>query len=298
MRIEKTAIYDNKTKNINHKSGLSQNFAKYVTNVNSYEIKKKLIQDGIKADFAGCRVVAACVEKVVDIFKKYNLALPNVFKFEPIENQNWLGYFHPKSASNKEVVINANHGFFYDIYEQDKHCDKNGRFHCHHFLETYLHEFAHNAHYCNLIKNHGEEKGVEIWNMLGNMQMSGFWASLKTNYAKKDMLEYIAESVTKKIADNLDLNLYLEKTPTLGYKRRPPETYRTYSFSKYAHNEDTTTIYDRNIFQSVADTESAIWDGDLKYLFNNGAGIKNHFSYVELKSYENTLNEIKKFFSF
>lgn len=298
MRIEKTATYGNKTKNINHKSGLSQNFARYATNADTYAITKKLAQDGIKANFAGCNVVAGCVEKVVDIFKNYNLALPNVFKFEPIENQNWLGYFHPKSTSNKEVVVNANYGFFYDIYEQDKYCDKNGRFHCHHFLETYLHEFAHNAHYCNLIKNHGEEEGQDIWRKLGKMQMSGFWASLKTDYAKEDMLEYIAESVTKKISDNLDLNLYFKKNPTLDYKHRPPATYRNYSFSKYATNEDTTTVYDRNILQSVADTESAIWDGDLQYLFRHGSGIKNHFSYAEIKSYENTLKEIKDFFTF
>ena len=183
MKINNSTVYHNPNSSVSHKAGLSRQFAEHAQTANWYKISQALKKEGIQSDFKGNSVVAACVEKVVQIFKDYKLGLPTEVKFEPLEKDT-LGLFTLYDENNRVVSINSDYAHFYDIYELNRQSDVNQNFHNNHFLETFIHEFAHNAHYCNLLKMHGLEETAQISKQLNNMQMGNLWAKLKTEYAK------------------------------------------------------------------------------------------------------------------
>ena len=159
-----------------------------------------------------------------------------------------------------------------------------------HFLATFIHEFSHNAHYENIIKNHGLEKANAIWDEFRNRKITAFWAKFYNgNYAKKNMLEYMSETITKKIAGNLDENLNFINYPKLGFVKRIKSN--DFRYDMYG---DRYTLYDKNIFEAMKITDSAIWNGDIEFLYRDGFGIKGQINFKEINSYFNTAKQFKE----
>ena len=71
-------INENPIKSKKHResirAGLPNSFVEYVKHADVNKITTKLSNMGFLADFKGCKTVAACTEKTVEIFKKYNLS--------------------------------------------------------------------------------------------------------------------------------------------------------------------------------------------------------------------------------
>ena len=71
---------------VSFRSGLPNSFVEYVKHADVNKITTKLANIGFLGDFKGCKTVAACTEKTVEIFKKYNLPIPKSLTFEPIQD--------------------------------------------------------------------------------------------------------------------------------------------------------------------------------------------------------------------
>ena len=116
---------------------------------------------GIDANFAGNNTVAWCVNEVVKIMQKAGFKLPSRFSFEDCGNIKVLGAFSPDLDT---VYINSEHIAFTDLEKQNKLEEAQGSFHPNtkHFLNTYLHEFSHAAHFKNLCDKNGIPEGYNI----------------------------------------------------------------------------------------------------------------------------------------
>ena len=75
--IQNNHVNSIKSKNhrVSFRSGLPNSFVEYVKHADVNKITTKLANIGFLGDFKGCKTVAACTEKTVEIFKKYNLTL-------------------------------------------------------------------------------------------------------------------------------------------------------------------------------------------------------------------------------
>ena len=116
---------------------------------------------GLDANFAGCNTVAWCVNEVVKIMQKAGFKLPSKFSFEDYGNPNVLGTYSPDLDT---VYINSEHIAFTDLEKQNKLEESQGSFHPNtkHFLNSYLHEFSHAAHFKNLTAKYGKTEGYNI----------------------------------------------------------------------------------------------------------------------------------------
>ena len=103
---------------------------------------------GLYAQFNGNNTVAWCVEQVAKIMDKAGFKLPRNFKFEPT-SPDALGMYNSYSDT---VTINALIPEFSNLEQQNLLEERQKDFHpkTRHFLQTYLHEFSHVAHFHNL----------------------------------------------------------------------------------------------------------------------------------------------------
>lgn len=241
----------NKSRSIAFKSGLPHSFIRYVENANVRAIESRFSQMGIKADFAGCKVVAACAEKTAEIFRKYRLALPKKIKFLQIDKKDVAQCLY----AERHVQINSEYKEFYDIRLLNKAEESRKRSQStEHFLATFLHEFAHNAHFQNISKLHSLKKAEEIMSGLASKKIRLPWTKGKGKHPMNDVNEYMAELITKNIVGNLDGNLNLRSYPRLDI------------FVPDA--KDSAAVI------AMKHTNRLIWDGDLAKLSTQGVGIK------------------------
>ncbi len=96
--------------------------------------------------------------------------LPKVFGFLPL---NDLVEGKPLGVYVKEedmICINADYPQFTDLRAQNELEEAQGTFHptTKHFLQTYLHEFSHAAHFHNLCDRHGYEKAIQLFDGILN----------------------------------------------------------------------------------------------------------------------------------
>ena len=104
---------------------------------------------------------AYSVSKTARIFQSLGFELPKKFKFEPLD-YGILGTYTP---STDTVRVNSAYEEFHDIKKQNRLEESNIGYHPNtgHFLQTYLHEFSHAAHYKNLCKKFGETKAYDLF---------------------------------------------------------------------------------------------------------------------------------------
>lgn len=209
MRIYK--IYNNSQYSPNNISINTKRESNFKGNTN--QIQKELLNNyGINADFKGNNIVAECVKSTTSIFNLFlgKQFLPHSVKFTSFSNEfkntkhenNCLGLFNPNNLS---IYINSD----LSCYDSLKSIEKENRKGHYYFFNdekstyspfhTFVHEFAHCAHYKNLtIRNRAQN-----WNVLANRNLDNrdfdCDGSTLGKYAKTDLCEYLAESITKDI---------------------------------------------------------------------------------------------------
>lgn len=225
-----------------NKSGSNPNFgwglAKYqIEKVSEMKWidRKKIVRNlrktyGIRAHIMASNTVAFCLDTVVQIMKNAGFQLPSKFSFEKLSVLT-LGCYTERDVVN----INMDRCFdYFDLERQNRYEDLGGFQGCSaskHFLNTYLHEFSHAAHYKNIIKNHGKKNGYDIyWNefngvspnvmikkpiieyfdklMPNNNIATDFFKKYKYSFIFKttDLSEYFAELNVIKLAEKLGEN--------------------------------------------------------------------------------------------
>lgn len=106
---------------------------------------------------------------------------------------------------------------------------------------------------------------------------------------KKTCLNICQKQLQKKIAGNLDENLNFINYPKLGFVKRIKSN--DFRYDMYG---DRYTLYDKNIFEAMKITDSAIWNGDIEFLYRDGFGIKGQINFKEINSYFNTAKQFKE----
>ena len=201
----------------------------------------------IKADFAGCNTVAWCVEQVAKIMTQAGFILPKAFKFCPLSKKNYLGIYDSEIDT---VCINSNYNEFTNLISQNNLEESQGNYHpiTKHFLQTYIHEFSHAAHFNNICSNCGEERSIKIFendlanyspnevivgpmNALIRSKLPRFLDKIVNAvippanglYALTNLKEYLAEKNAKKISVQLgdSYNTLLVKNIASEYQTHP-----------------------------------------------------------------------------
>lgn len=174
------------------------------------EIEKELKEKNINCDFKDNLLVAQCTKQTVDIYEKIfgKWAIPSAVRFTPFEgkNKNYYAWYRPYY---NDVEINSNKNCFSSMkklknaHRSDHYLGLNYH-NTAHYLCTFIHEFAHCAHY-NHLKQIGK---TDAWKEYFNLKMptlSGKILTLTKNsgYANHDMIEFMAERITKDVCKYL-----------------------------------------------------------------------------------------------
>lgn len=223
MKIQSLQINSN-NRQTSFKKGLTSCEINQVKNMKTFEyadiarnLKNKF---GLEATFAGCNAVAWCVNELVKIMTRAGFKLPGKFSFDYFTNSDALGKYVPTTYT---VHINSKYTEFTDLEKQNKLEESQGSFHpkTKHFLQTYLHEFSHAAHFQNLCNKFGFSKSYEI--MMGYLNTHtpkeilvepiriAFGKSITDSiisptdgeYAEKSLNEYFAEKNSRRLAEQL-----------------------------------------------------------------------------------------------
>ncbi len=158
-------IYCIDTQNTTFKKGLTSHEVNAIRSMTPFDYEKiaeRLKSSyGLNAKFRGNNTVAWCVEQVVEIMDKAGFKLPRNFNFEPI-SPDTLGTYNSYSDT---VTINSLIPEFSNLEQQNLLEERQKEFHpkTRHFLQTYLHEFSHAAHFRNLQNKLGSSKAYELF---------------------------------------------------------------------------------------------------------------------------------------
>lgn len=284
--------YQNKS-NTSFKKGLPSWFIGYSKEVNPYKIESELARKGIDASFKGESVVAACCQKVVEIMECYGFELPKRFSFEPL-NRGILGSYTPYSD---KVAINSIYNQFRNVVKQNQLEESQIGYHpiSGHFLQTYLHEFSHAAHFHNLCNELGESEANRVfWGYLSDHSprniivgplntivkslISNKWllklvekAIPPTNgvYAKTDLTEYMAEKNARLIAEDLNSSLNPRYNADIPFGHSPYGWSFSNAISDDMRDQVNPTIITEAIRNSVEYLDRDIWNGEIENLESN-----------------------------
>ena len=294
MRINAFS-FDNKNHSVNRtnfKSGLPSWFIKESKSVNPYQVEAELASKGISASFNGESVAAACCKKVVEIMEDYGFELPQNFSFEKL-SRGTLGAYSP---SLDTVYINSGYKEFQNLKQMNKleesqigYHPKNG-----HFLQTYLHEFSHAAHYKNLCNELGDSDASNVfWGFLSehsprdiivgpmNTILKMFinnkfllklvdYTIPRANglYAKTDLCEYMAEKNARLIADDLGDDLTPKYNNDIPLGSSPYYWNLEEAFEELQNTRNISTIT-KSIKDALKYIDEDIWNGDIDKLDSN-----------------------------
>ncbi len=296
MRINNNLNYDNKNHFINKqnsfRAGLPSWFIKEARTVNPDYVESELSRKGISATFNGESVVAACCKKVVEIMENYGFELPKNFSFERLD-KGTLGAYSP---SLDTVYINSGYKEFKDLKKLNKLEESQIGYHpkSGHFLQTYLHEFSHAAHYKNLCNELGDNEASNVfWGFLTdhsprdiiigpmNSILKMFinnkillklvdYAVPRANglYAKTDLCEYIAEKNARLIAEDLGDNLTQSYNNDIPFVNSPYYWNFQEAFQEIKNTQSLSTII-RAIKDALKYIDNDVWNGDITKLNSN-----------------------------
>lgn len=184
----------------------------------AYKIEKELADIGINSEFQNNSFVAECVQKTAALFN--NLfgrdSLPKEAFFTSFlkkfdENENTLGmHIHYKYSPNDEVYFNSDNNCyktknklkFNEMTEKFLWWHPTG-----HYLQTFVHEFGHSAHFHHLCNKNNQEVMSELHYTKIPTALGRFISKFKLGrYSATNMNEFMAERITKDICTHLDKN--------------------------------------------------------------------------------------------
>jgi len=225
-----------------------------MTNVDATE--KRLAQMGIDATFntnnvLTNKILAYCVEKTAQIYQQLGLALPKKIDTLPPEEMegatawcNWgtcnvAGKVFPirSIAINENIPVGEMLREWKDLDEVQADSYRKRHNSARHFLDTFVHEFAHNAHYDNLFAKYGCPEHTEEYTY--RPETDNLFREIKatknpfanlirekiSTYGATSFFEAAAEDLTREILnpDNIDyMSLKLKSNPLPA--RNPDDT--------------------------------------------------------------------------
>lgn len=180
------------------------------------KIEKEFLAQGFDYQFAENDFVAHCVKKIALLFKELfgKEALPQKFRFESIKEGFPGGFYRAENL----IRINSDCDYFNNLQPLTSKMKQGHELFSYkpkataHPANTYVHEFAHAAHWSYLTKRHGYFTNSTIWQYLRNAKLppsiSKFITQLKLgDYAANgvenqgSLCEFMAERITKDICD-------------------------------------------------------------------------------------------------
>lgn len=241
--------FKNKSTPINFKQGLTREMVTHVKNMPSDEYQRithRLWKKyGMFADVNCSNTVAFCVEKTTDIMKRAGFSLPKYFKFVPLEAGTCGEFVHTGT-----VKINSKNVYFSDLEQLNKAEELNNNNNgSNYFLDTYLHEFLHSAHYSHIIEKFGKKKGAHLFEdelsqykptytfrlsllkfvktlfpSISDKQFTALCPEKIKLHSVEDLLEYFAEKNALKLGnclgENFDID-NIQQSMTESYKGFP-----------------------------------------------------------------------------
>ncbi len=188
-------------------------------------------QFGIKTNFNNSPVVAKCTEMTILLYKRLfgSWALPKEVEFTSFNNlkkyfkedettDTIQGFYDEKE---NKIFFNSDMDCF-ESFKNLKYAEyfakENNQNATSHYLGTFVHEFAHSAHYKHLSIHNREHVMKELLNTeLSDLHK--FLVAFKLgSYAATNMAEFMAERITKDMCSKLDKNCeYKGKLSNLDY---------------------------------------------------------------------------------
>lgn len=167
--------------------------------------------------------VGNCYNIAGEIYKKIfpNKSLPKYLYYEPLIDS--YGMYYPDT---KNVGVNSSLECFENKISLTKEMEKQknvfflpDKKSTTHYLRTFIHEFGHNAHHCNLEENgHGDAIHV-LRDMTIPTVLGRFITKFKLGkYSAQNMVKFMAERMTKDICKNLNSDdEFIGNTSDLDY---------------------------------------------------------------------------------
>ena len=154
----------NKNKYLTFKKGLTSTLKQKMYSADCFEMQKRLKANGLKLiNFKNWTSVLASCLATTEIIKCFGLKLPQKFSFCPLESGVVGRYTYPDDI----VQINSDRYEFKSLVSQDEFETSHlGTPITKHFLQTYMHEFIHAAHYQNLALYYSTGEIASIANVL------------------------------------------------------------------------------------------------------------------------------------
>lgn len=119
---------------------------------------------GITANFNKSNTVAWCAEQTAMIMKRAGFEIPKRFSFEKFDLKD-EGVMGAYVKEDDTVYVNADYSEFLSLIDLNEL--ENSTLGSHpgtrHFLQTYVHEFSHSAHYNNLRNLYGKRKATDLF---------------------------------------------------------------------------------------------------------------------------------------
>ncbi len=256
MRINNQKSYQN-TNSINFSAGMTQKIALQIQNTDTFKISNDLAKKGIDSDFKGNKTVAWCSNKVVEIFEQINnlfgekIKLPKGIYVEDFGKLNiqskgtvlgLCNFFPAKLYKNSDKILNGNVVLFNTFETEMKNSSQNLKQYFNwdnineisdidyyyfgiaatpHFLNTFIHEFAHAAHENNISDKIGGKNLLKLFEKaLSDKSIQKFQNKNEKllskeicKYAAKSPFEAIACDIPQKVVKSLDEDLSLTSNP-------------------------------------------------------------------------------------
>ncbi len=274
--------------------GLTSAFAKKTRSMSEAEMYKRVIKNGIASiDYKNIKSVLACCLATTEIIKSFGLMLPKAFSFNSLKE----GCIGMHTYPDNIVEINSKYKEFEGLASLDDFATyRKGSPVTKHFLQSYIHEFIHAAHFKHMATLHSPEKIVSIANafkqyeptekLLTPIVFRRTWEkweekwnnSILGDNAKRNLFEFLAENETFEISRILEKNpLGKNDGENLFFNPKKKEKL-SLSFLK----EDNFRFFDRifnkrNIERKIL--LKAIWNGDLDTILD-----KKYSKYIRKKA--------------
>lgn len=283
----------NKTNNINFKKGLTDTFTKKFYRTSNDEMLQRVIENGIKSvDYKNFRSVIASCLATSEIMKCFGLKLPKNFSFTPLDDDIAGSHTYPDNT----VLINSNFNEFKSILAQDDYetYRKTSPI-TKHFLQTYLHEFIHAAHYNHLSELHPFSDILTISKTLKKNEPTNkltepkvikpTWPkwevkwnnSILGDYANTNLIEFFTENAVFEIAKILETEHFDKNSGENIFFNQEKGKKISLPFLNSVKNSSLDRFLNKNTLDRQI-LLNAIWDGDLNTIFD-----KKYSKYIRQK---------------
>ena len=265
-------------KTVSFQKGLTNGFLIYAQKEPLSSMRKRLFQNGINSvEFQGIKPVLASCLATVEIIKSFGLKIPKNFSYEPLQEDVIGQHTYPDDI----VQINSNYKEFNTFLSLDDfETYRKGSPITKHFLQTYIHEFIHAAHFKHLETMHSIDDIVVIAETLKEYEPTEILQKTKVcrptwkkweeewnnsilgDNAKRNLFEFFAENATFEITRILEKNPLGEDDGENLFFNPKKSDKLILTFQKNMKDCLWNRIFNKSLLEKNVILK-AIWNGDL-----------------------------------